>query len=130
MTFPAAVLDRLRRFHAADRADADLLRDYAERRDEDAFRALLDRHGPLLLRLCFWQGLTQDEAARRLGCSPGAVKGRLERGRARLAERLTKRGIAPAVLLAAPLATAAVPGDLLAKAARLPAGPVLPAIAA
>src|SRR5262245_45125007 len=53
MSLPAAaVLDRLRRFHAADRADADLLRDYAERRDEEAFRMLLDRHGPLVLRLC------------------------------------------------------------------------------
>jgi RNA polymerase sigma factor (sigma-70 family) len=66
--------------------------------------------GPLLL--CYLEGLSQEEAGRRLGCSAGAVKGRLERGRARLQVRLQKRGLAlPAVLAGATLvpgATAAV----------------------
>ncbi len=55
----------------------------------------------LPLLLCFWHGLTQDEAARRLGVTPGAIKGRLERGRVKLAARLARRGIAPALLLTA-----------------------------
>jgi WD40 repeat protein len=43
--------------------------------------------------------LSQEEAAKRLGCSPAAVKGRLERGRNRLRQRLQKRGLMlPAVL--------------------------------
>src|SRR5215471_6071890 len=32
--------------------------------------------------LCCLEGLTLEEAAARLGCTPGSVKGRLERGRA------------------------------------------------
>jgi RNA polymerase sigma factor (sigma-70 family) len=51
------------------------------------------------LILCCLEGLSQEEAAKRLGCSPGAVKGRLERGRDRLRRRLARRGLAaPAVL--------------------------------
>ena len=53
----------------------------------------------------------------------GAVKGRLERGRRRLAERLGKRGFAPQLLLAATVA-AAVPEDLFARAVALAPGPV------
>jgi RNA polymerase sigma factor (sigma-70 family) len=49
--------------------------------------------------LCCLEGLSQEEAAKRLGCSPGAVKGRLERGRERLRRRLARRGLMlPAVL--------------------------------
>jgi RNA polymerase sigma factor (sigma-70 family) len=51
------------------------------------------------LILCCLEGLSQEEAAKRLGCSSGAVKGRLERGRSRLRLRLEKRGLMlPAVL--------------------------------
>jgi RNA polymerase sigma factor (sigma-70 family) len=51
------------------------------------------------LILCCLEGLSQEEAAKRLGCSSGAVKGRLERGRNRLRQRLEKRGLMlPAVL--------------------------------
>jgi RNA polymerase sigma factor (sigma-70 family) len=51
--------------------------------------------------LCCLQGLSQEEAARRLGWTPGSVKGRLERGRARLHERLVRRGLTLAAALAA-----------------------------
>src|SRR5205085_12227468 len=47
----------------------------------------------LPLVLCALEGRTADEAARLLGCSPGAIRGRLERGRARLHVRLVKRGL-------------------------------------
>jgi RNA polymerase sigma factor (sigma-70 family) len=45
------------------------------------------------LVLCFLEGRTQEEAARQLGWTPGSVKGRLERGRARLHSRLARRGL-------------------------------------
>jgi RNA polymerase sigma factor (sigma-70 family) len=49
--------------------------------------------------LCCLQGLTQEEAARQLGCTPGSVKARLERGRQRLQRRLAGRGLTLAAAL-------------------------------
>ncbi len=72
------------------------------------------QRAPLIL--CCLQGLTQEEAARRLGCSAGAVRGRLERGRQRLRQRLEKRGLTlPAVLGGTLLggSTSAVPAALV-----------------
>lgn len=67
------------------------------------------------LVLCDLQNQTQDEAARHLGVPVGTIKGRLARGRAKLRERLTRRGFGPESLIAAgpaatgpPLATDAV----------------------
>jgi RNA polymerase sigma factor (sigma-70 family) len=51
--------------------------------------------------LCCLEGQSQEEAARRLGWTPGSVKGRLERGRERLHARLVRRGLTLAVALAA-----------------------------
>jgi RNA polymerase sigma factor (sigma-70 family) len=51
--------------------------------------------------LCCLEGLSQEEAARRLGWTPGSVKGRLERGRARLRARLARRGLSLSAALAA-----------------------------
>lgn len=45
----------------------------------------------LPLFLCCVEGLSRDEAARKLGWSPGALKGRLERGRQLLRRRLMLR---------------------------------------
>jgi RNA polymerase sigma factor (sigma-70 family) len=45
---------------------------------------------------CGLEGRSQDEAARLLGWTSGQVKGRLERGRRRLADRLARRGLVPA----------------------------------
>jgi RNA polymerase sigma factor (sigma-70 family) len=47
----------------------------------------------LPLILCCLEGCTQEEAARRLGWTAGSVKGRLERARARLHDRLVRRGL-------------------------------------
>ncbi|MHB1423976.1 MAG: sigma-70 family RNA polymerase sigma factor [Gemmataceae bacterium] len=48
----------------------------------------------LPLLLCGLEGRAQEEAARILGCTPGSLKGRLERGRKQLHLRLTRRGLA------------------------------------
>jgi RNA polymerase sigma factor (sigma-70 family) len=60
----------------------------------------------LPLILCGLEGLSQEEAAKRLGCQPGAVKGRLERGRSRLRQELAKRGLSLPGVLAGPLLVA------------------------
>jgi RNA polymerase sigma factor (sigma-70 family) len=67
--------------------------------------------------LCYFEGLTHDEAAQRLGCPLGTVKGRLARARDLLRRRLTRRGVtcsaaALAAHLAAPEAHAVVPAPL------------------
>jgi RNA polymerase sigma factor (sigma-70 family) len=76
------------------------------------------------LVLCYLEGLTRDAAACRLGCSSGAVRGRLEQGRNLLRVRLSRRGLAvPAGLAAAALGpnpAGAVPvklADLTTRAA-------------
>ena len=45
--------------------------------------------------LCDLEGLTQDQAAQRLGCPSGTVRSRLARGRGRLRARLIRRGLTP-----------------------------------
>jgi RNA polymerase sigma factor (sigma-70 family) len=51
--------------------------------------------------LCYVQGLTYDAAAARLGCPLGALRGRLERGRAMLRRRLERLGLPTVALFAA-----------------------------
>ena len=53
--------------------------------------------------LCYFEGLTHDEAAGSLDWPVGTVRGRLARARERLRLRLIRRGLAPAI--AAALAT-------------------------
>jgi len=77
----------------------------------------IDRLGDaqrLPILLCALEGLSHEEAAQRLKWPVGTVKSRLVRGRRRLESRLARRGLAPAVALAAglaasPTAAAAVP---------------------
>jgi RNA polymerase sigma factor (sigma-70 family) len=49
----------------------------------------------LPLTMCYLAGLSNEEAARRLGCPLGTVQSRLSRGRDRLRARLRRRGLAP-----------------------------------
>ncbi|MBN9519083.1 sigma-70 family RNA polymerase sigma factor [bacterium] len=59
---------------------------------------LPDRYrGPLVH--CYLRGQTQDEAAALLGLSKGTLKRRLEGGRARLRDRLVRRGLGPSAVL-------------------------------
>ena len=48
----------------------------------------------LLVVLCYFEGLTIDEAARRLRCPAGTVRSRLARARDKLRRGLTRRGVA------------------------------------
>jgi RNA polymerase sigma factor (sigma-70 family) len=70
--------------------------------DEELRRLPESNRAPLLL--CHLAGLTQEEAARRLGWSFSTLRRRLAQGRERLRTRLARRGVAPAVAaLAAPV---------------------------
>jgi RNA polymerase sigma factor (sigma-70 family) len=73
--------------------------------------------------LCCLEGRSLEEAARQLGWTPNSVKGRLQRGRARLHARLVRRGLSLSAALAAvelsrPPVPAALLGPLLAAAVR------------
>jgi RNA polymerase sigma factor (sigma-70 family) len=53
------------------------------------------------LVLCYLEGHTQEEAARQLGWSTGATRGRLDRGRDHLRKRLARRGLSLSAVLGA-----------------------------
>ena len=67
--------------------------------------------------LCDLEGLAQEQAARQLGWLPGTVRSRLARGRERSRDRLSRRGLAPAIVpVGAALARDSVPVSLTAIA--------------
>lgn len=82
----------------------------------------------LPLLLCVMQGRTIEEASALLGWSTGSLRGRLARGREKLRERLTRRGLAVSAGVLALLAPAAVPEPLRAAALRNLTAPAAPAI--
>jgi RNA polymerase sigma factor (sigma-70 family) len=63
---------------------------------------LPERYRAALL-LCYWEGLTHAEAARRLSWKKGTLKEVVERARALLRCRLSRRGLAPVAVLPAAL---------------------------
>lgn len=63
--------------------------------------ALLPERQRLAVVLAYFEGRTNDEAARQLGCSCGTVATLLARARKRLRRRLVRRGLAPAIGVAA-----------------------------
>ena len=64
------------------------------------------------VRLCYLEGITQEQAAARLGCPVGTSQSRLHRARERLRFRLARRGLAPASWGAATLASATAIADM------------------
>jgi RNA polymerase sigma factor (sigma-70 family) len=72
--------------------------------------------------LCLLEGLTPEQAARQLGWPAGTVHSRLARGRERLRGRLTRQGLAPAIvglgLLPAAEVSATLPPALIAATGR------------
>jgi len=82
----------------------------------EELQCLPDRYRAAVV-LCDLEGLTQERAAQVLGWPAGTVRSRLARGRQRLRDRLTRRGLAPSVAPATPwlagdAPTAAVPATL------------------
>jgi RNA polymerase sigma factor (sigma-70 family) len=83
--------------------------------DEEVTRLPQAYRLPVLL--CCLEGLSQEEAAHRLGWTPGSVKGRLERGRKKLHARLTRRGLTlPAALAAVEVSRAVLSAELAQRA--------------
>jgi RNA polymerase sigma factor (sigma-70 family) len=82
---------------------------------DDELSRLPDRYrAPIVL--CDLEGRTRKEAARQLGVPEGTVAGRLARGRALLAKRLARHGLAlSGGALAAVLAPGAASGDVPAS---------------
>ena len=61
----------------------------------------------LPILLCHLEGLTYEQAAQQLGCPIRTVQSRLARARKRLRDRLTRRGVSPAVAVLNPDAASA-----------------------
>jgi RNA polymerase sigma factor (sigma-70 family) len=87
------------------------------------------------LILCCLEGHSQEEAAHLLGCSPGSIKGHLERGRILLRNGLSKRGFFLSAVLGSQLVlssysavSAHLMGDTLSQLQ--PGGALKPGIAA
>jgi RNA polymerase sigma factor (sigma-70 family) len=111
---------------APARACADPLAEMSAREllgalDEELSRLPQQYREPLVL--CYLEGAPRDEAAQRLGCPLGTLKGRLERGKERLRAALARRGLSLPAALAATLlgqgaADGAVPAPLARRALR------------
>jgi RNA polymerase sigma factor (sigma-70 family) len=99
--------------------------------DEEVGRLPEALRAPLLL--CYFGGLTRDEAAAQLGCSRRTLMRRLEQGRTRLRRGLERRGIGHVGFGAAVLAhegfLADVPDSLLASALAVANGGPVSAVA-
>jgi RNA polymerase sigma factor (sigma-70 family) len=99
--------------------------------DEEIARLPVRYRAPVVL--CYLEGMTGDQAARRLRCPVGTLESRLHRARERLRTSLTRRGLAPTAGVVAGLAAATARADVphelavgtAAAAARLAAGGTL-----
>ncbi|MGP0067374.1 MAG: RNA polymerase sigma factor [Isosphaeraceae bacterium] len=80
-------------------ADVSMPADDIERRELwsvlDAEVARLPARFRTPIVLCYFEGLTHDQAAERIGCPVGTVRSRMSKGRELLQSRLTRRGLAP-----------------------------------
>jgi HlyD family secretion protein len=61
---------------------------------QDAVRRLPAKYRDVVV-LCYWEGLTQEQAATQLGCPLGTVRSRIARARKLLERRLSRQGLAP-----------------------------------
>lgn len=99
--------DNVTHQQTADPVDELTVREAREVLDEELARLPDKFRVPLVL--CYLEGLTRDEAARRLGWSESTLKSRLEQARDKLGARLSARGLTlPAALVASLLSGTAV----------------------
>jgi biotin carboxyl carrier protein len=61
---------------------------------QEVVRGLPEKYRAVVV-LCYWQGVTHEQAAAQLGCPLGTVRSRLARARNLLRRRLIRRGLAP-----------------------------------
>jgi RNA polymerase sigma factor (sigma-70 family) len=115
--------DRLPAQPSGDPLDELTVREAQAVLDEELARLPQRERGPLVL--CYLEGMTQDEAARRLGCPLGTLKSRLVRGRAALHRQLSRRGLS----LAAVVSTLLLAGKSTAASTQLQAATVQAAMA-
>jgi HlyD family secretion protein len=88
---------------------------------QDEVRRLPEKYRAVVV-LCYWQGLTHEQAAGQLRCPLGTVRSRIARARNLLRRRLIRRGLAPlAAFVAAGLD--GMPASASAVAMRLSAVP-------
>jgi RNA polymerase sigma factor (sigma-70 family) len=116
--------DKLKGLEGLERAVTSSPHETCER---DDLRAVVDEEIERLpsryrvpVVLCYLQGMTGEEAARRLKCPVGTLESRLHRARERLRTSLRRRGLAPTAGAMASLATmtarADVPRELSTRA--------------
>jgi polysaccharide biosynthesis/export protein len=86
---------------------------------QEEVRRLPEKYRAAIL-LCYWQGLTHEQAAVQLGIPLGTVRSRVARARDMLRRRLIRRGLTPVGCEAAPaldallcLSPLAIPNELL-----------------
>jgi RNA polymerase sigma factor (sigma-70 family) len=84
---PVAAEPSMARSDDADGHELRVLLDAEIRRLPEKFRT------PIIL--CYFEGMTHDEAAERLACPVGTVRSRMAKARELLRSRLSRRGIAP-----------------------------------
>jgi RNA polymerase sigma factor (sigma-70 family) len=118
---------------SADPLDDITVREARTILDEELGRLSAAYREPVLL--CLYEGATQDEAARRLGCSLKTLQRRLERGRELLRQRLSRRGLLPVSALAVTLyshsqAPAHLVRQTITAATQFVAGQAMPGSAA
>jgi RNA polymerase sigma factor (sigma-70 family) len=65
---------------------------------QEEVRRLPEKYREVVL-LCYWEGLTQEQAAHQLGCPIGTVRSRVARAREILRRRLSRRGLSATALL-------------------------------
>ena len=94
---------------------------------QEEVRRLPEKYRSVVV-LCYWEGLTQEQAAVQLGIPLGTVRSRIARSRDLLRRRLTRRGSAPiASMLTARFDTAS---DSLPRLTPIPSELVLPTVRA
>jgi RNA polymerase sigma factor (sigma-70 family) len=101
---------------AAESSDGDSVHELAEsgRAILEEVRRLPEKYRVVVV-LCYWEGLTHEQAAAQLGRPLGTVRSRLARARVLLHRRLSRRGLAPlagvvtAALSGAPVEAVVVP---------------------
>jgi RNA polymerase sigma factor (sigma-70 family) len=78
---------------------------------QEEVRRLPEKYRSVVL-LCYWEGLTQEQAALQLGCPIGTVRSRIARARDLLRRRLVRRGLSASAGAVAFFSAASAPAAI------------------